>query len=104
VGKTKQKIGHPALAEFIQDHDIECLELLQDITVVPDANANFTINFHFPADNEFFTESVLTKTYVQIFKIKSIDAEVPPLPLCHRRVSCVCVRVIVTSFGLGFLR
>jgi len=66
--------AHPALAEFIQDHDIPILELLEDITVVPDADANFTINFHFPADNEYFTESVLTKTYQVSLEVEDGDA------------------------------
>jgi len=66
--------GHPALAEFIQDHDIPALEILEDISIVPDADANFTINFHFPADNEFFTESVLTKTYTVTLDVEDNDA------------------------------
>jgi nucleosome assembly protein 1-like 1 len=49
---------------MIMEHDEPVLEALTDIKCEPfaDRNAGFKLHFHF-AENEFFTNKVLTKTY-----------------------------------------
>jgi len=56
---------HPELAETIEEADEEALNYLQDITVKPvgdKASASFALEFHF-AENPFFEEKLLTKSY-----------------------------------------
>lgn len=51
------------VAELIAEQDIECLEHLQDVQCVDDANGEgFSLFFHF-SQNDFFDNSVLTKKY-----------------------------------------
>lgn len=56
--------------QAIEEHDIEILRLLQDVTVEIDDQANYTLTFHFPPDNEFFVESTLTKRYTVSLDVK----------------------------------
>lgn len=52
--------NHPLFSDLIQESDIPALEALEDITV--DYNpeyTSFTLKFHF-AENEFFSNSVIT--------------------------------------------
>merc|ERR1711934_865994 len=52
------------LAEMIQENDAPLLELLEDVKITFSEKdpMGFTLHFHF-AENEFFTNSVLTKQY-----------------------------------------
>ncbi|KAG1652037.1 Nucleosome assembly protein 1-like 1 [Nymphon striatum] len=52
------------ISEMIQDHDEPILKLLTDVTVTFTEKdpMGFKLDFHF-SENEFFTNSVLTKTY-----------------------------------------
>jgi nucleosome assembly protein 1-like 1 len=51
------------IGEILGEEDVAALEALTDVTVdYSEDYATFTISFHF-AENEFFTNSVLTKTY-----------------------------------------
>uniref|UniRef100_H3CIZ5 Nucleosome assembly protein 1-like 1 n=1 Tax=Tetraodon nigroviridis TaxID=99883 RepID=H3CIZ5_TETNG len=53
------------LSDMLQEHDEPILKHLQDIKVYfsdPGQQMSFTLEFHFEA-NEFFTNTVLTKTY-----------------------------------------
>ena len=59
-------MGHiDILAELITDQDIDCLEHLTDITCQDFSDGSgFELHFHFSSnDNDFFTNSVLTKRY-----------------------------------------
>eukprot|EP00049_Salpingoeca_infusionum_P013298 m.248100 g.248100 ORF g.248100 m.248100 type:complete len:416 (-) comp15407_c1_seq5:2253-3500(-) len=53
------------ISELIEKHDIEVLEALTDIRceLRPEPNTGFTLIFEF-AENDYFTNSTLTKTYV----------------------------------------
>ncbi|XP_074603276.1 nucleosome assembly protein 1-like 1-A isoform X2 [Brevipalpus obovatus] len=54
----------PTIGENIQDYDEPVLKHLTDITIIlADNPMSFTLEFHF-SPNEFFTNSVLTKTYL----------------------------------------
>lgn len=59
--------NHPGLNDLITDRDAEALKSLADITVsylpTDDKQLGFKILFHFKA-NDFFTNSVLEKTYL----------------------------------------
>jgi len=62
---TLRNANDEALLGIVQPHDEEILESLTDITVSinsPD-NTGFSLSFHF-TQNEFFSNSVLTKQYV----------------------------------------
>jgi len=62
---TLRNANDDALLGIVQPHDEEILENLTDIKVSlnsPD-NTGFTLSFHF-RENEFFSNSVLTKLYV----------------------------------------
>lgn len=55
--------NHPMLAELITEADVPALSKLTNITLqYTEDNHGFKIGFEF-ADNEFFTNKVLTKTY-----------------------------------------
>lgn len=68
---------HVVISSFIEGHDEPALELLQDITIEPltdqgPTGGDFRVNFHFPVDNGFFENTVLSKT----FKMKTeLDEE-----------------------------
>lgn len=59
--------NHPALSEMITDRDADALKALVDVTIsyLPsqDKQPGFKILFHF-AENDFFKNSVLEKTYL----------------------------------------
>ena len=57
-------IGHMGpVAELLSEQDLECLEHLQDIQCEDHENGEgFTLSFHF-SPNDYFENSVLTKTY-----------------------------------------
>ena len=62
---TLRNANDDALLGIVQPHDEEILENLTDIKVSlnsPD-NTGFTLSFYF-RENEFFSNSVLTKLYV----------------------------------------
>ena len=62
---TLKNANDEALLEMVQPHDEEILAYLTDIKVSlhsPD-NTGFTLSFLFQ-ENEFFSDPVLTKTYV----------------------------------------
>jgi len=56
--------NHIAIADLITDRDADALKHLTDVTIeyLP-SDPGFTLSFHFSA-NEFFSNEVLTKTYV----------------------------------------
>jgi nucleosome assembly protein 1-like 1 len=56
--------NHDGVSEIIEERDEECLKSLTNITAkcFDDPDKGFTIEFHF-AENEFFTNTLLTKTY-----------------------------------------
>ena len=68
---------HVVISSFIEGHDEPALELLEDITIEPlpdqgPTGGDFRVNFHFPANNAFFENAVLSKT----FKMKTeLDEE-----------------------------
>jgi nucleosome assembly protein 1-like 1 len=54
---------HPIVGNVIQEEDEDALEALTDITCdISEDFTTFTLKFHF-AENDFFTNNVLTKTY-----------------------------------------
>lgn len=54
---------HPVTGEIIQEEDAPALEALEDITITYDETYNvFTLSFYFK-ENDFFTNTVLTKKY-----------------------------------------
>ncbi|KAI9503419.1 histone chaperone [Coemansia spiralis] len=56
--------NHPQLAELITDRDEEAIKYLRDVRLAYlDETPGFRLEFHFAA-NPFFTNTVLTKTYV----------------------------------------
>mmetsp|Transcript_8573 Transcript_8573/g.7677 ORF Transcript_8573/g.7677 Transcript_8573/m.7677 type:complete len:372 (+) Transcript_8573:43-1158(+) len=56
--------NHPSISEIITEEDVPALESLSNITVdYADDYTSFTLNFHFN-ENEFFTNPILSKTYV----------------------------------------
>ncbi|XP_069756980.1 nucleosome assembly protein 1-like 4b isoform X2 [Narcine bancroftii] len=64
------------LSELVEDHDEPILKHLQDVRVKfsePNEPMSFTLEFHFEP-NDYFTNSVLTKTY----KMKSEPDETDP--------------------------
>lgn len=61
------------LSDMIQPHDEPILKKLKDIKIVYEADLSYTVEFHF-AENENFTDSVLTKKY---FLRCKIDQEEP---------------------------
>jgi nucleosome assembly protein 1-like 1 len=55
--------AHPQIGGYIVEEDLPALETLTNITCTYDEEfKSFTLHFHF-AENEFFTNTVLTKTY-----------------------------------------
>lgn len=56
--------NHDTVAEFIEERDEDCLKSLVNITAknFDDPDTGFTLEFHF-AENEYFTNTLLTKTY-----------------------------------------
>mmetsp|Transcript_3836 Transcript_3836/g.9909 ORF Transcript_3836/g.9909 Transcript_3836/m.9909 type:complete len:410 (-) Transcript_3836:186-1415(-) len=55
--------SHPSISELITEEDVPALEHLTDITCAYDDNfTSFSLTFHFK-ENEFFTNTTLTKTY-----------------------------------------
>eukprot|EP00667_Euglena_gracilis_P011497 EG_transcript_11747 len=56
--------NHDAVCEIIEERDEECLKSLVNITAktFDDPDTGFVLEFHF-AENPFFTNTVLTKTY-----------------------------------------
>uniref|UniRef100_A0A4W3I9T2 Nucleosome assembly protein 1-like 4b n=1 Tax=Callorhinchus milii TaxID=7868 RepID=A0A4W3I9T2_CALMI len=64
------------LSELVEEHDEPILKHLQDVRVKfsePNEPMNFTLEFHFEP-NDYFTNSILTKTY----KMKSEPDQVDP--------------------------
>ena len=57
--------NNPMVADLIEDHDVEVLRYLEDITVTlhDEPNSGFDLHFHFSADNEFFHNEKITKSY-----------------------------------------
>lgn len=54
---------HEIVGEMIAEEDVDCLEYLQDITCVDnDDGKGFTLRFFF-APNDYFHDTVLTKSY-----------------------------------------
>lgn len=56
--------NHDTICEIIEERDEECLKFLTNIVAkdFEDPDTGFTLEFHF-AENPFFTNTVLTKTY-----------------------------------------
>merc|ERR1712002_362329 len=66
----------PMLQEMVQEHDEPILECLEDIKLnfsSPESPLSFTLEFHF-AQNSYFTNKVLTKTYQLV---STIDEAAP---------------------------
>lgn len=57
--------NHLDIAELITERDEEALASLKDIRLeyLPSSTPGYKLSFHF-APNEFFTNDVLTKTYI----------------------------------------
>jgi len=57
-------LQHSLIGELIEEHDEPVLDSLQDMTIEPneDLDTGYKVHFYF-AENEFFTNKVLTKTY-----------------------------------------
>jgi len=56
--------NHPTLGNMIHEHDFPILEALNNVTCEYNEDwSGFTLSFHFD-DNEFFTNSILTKKYL----------------------------------------
>ena len=55
--------NHPLVAETIQEHDLEIINFLEDVSIkYIDNNMAFTLEFRWAA-NQYFTNTVLTKSY-----------------------------------------
>mmetsp|Transcript_7705 Transcript_7705/g.11781 ORF Transcript_7705/g.11781 Transcript_7705/m.11781 type:complete len:343 (+) Transcript_7705:84-1112(+) len=58
-------IGHnETISDLLTEEDVDCLEYLSDIRCNEYSNGTgFVLEFHFRADNPYFSNSVLTKRY-----------------------------------------
>jgi nucleosome assembly protein 1-like 1 len=85
---------HVIVNDMITERDEEVLSLVQDVQFVPLENG-FTLLFVFPADNEFFTESQITKTVLtkKVFGEEAFDTTIES-PISWRDGKDVTVETI----------